>query len=250
MNFTDQTVIVTGGGSGIGRAAALRFAELGANLAVVDRNPDAAAETAAKAGPKALAVTADVSDSASVRAMVTSVVDAFGRIDVLCNNAGFGFPGTVLEIDEDSWDQLMAVNVKGVFLCSKHCIPELAKTGEGRIVNTSSYTAAVGIPDRAAYVASKGAVSALTRAMALDHVGQGIRVNAVAPGTVNSPYFAKMIDQSPNPQALLDELNGRAPMERMGRPEEIAEAIVWLASRESSFATGSVLTIDGGTSAW
>ncbi|MER5183294.1 SDR family oxidoreductase [Streptomyces sp. NPDC002896] len=250
MNFTDQTVIVTGGGSGIGRAAALRFARLGANLAVVDRNADAAAETAAKAGPKALAVTADVSDSASVRAMVISVVDAFGRIDVLCNNAGFGFPGTVLEIDEDSWDQLMAVNVKGVFLCSKHCIPELAKTGEGRIVNTSSYTAAVGIPDRAAYVASKGAVSALTRAMALDHVGQGIRVNAVAPGTVNSPYFAKMIDQSPDPQALLGELNGRAPMQRMGRPEEIAEAIVWLASRESSFATGSVLTIDGGTSAW
>lgn len=250
MNFNDQTVIVTGAGSGIGRAAALRFAELGANVAIADKNETAAAAVAAEAGGKALAVTVDVSDSASVRAMVQTVVDNFGGIDVLCNNAGFGFPGNVLEIDEDNWDRLMSVNLKGVYLCSKYSIPELAKSGDGRIVNTTSYTAAVGIRDRAAYVASKGGVSALTRAMALDHVDQGIRVNAVAPGTVNSPYFDKMINQSENPQALLNELNGRAPMHRMGRPEEIAEAIIWLAAKESSFATGSVLTIDGGTSAW
>lgn len=250
MNFTDQTVIVTGAGSGIGRAAALRFAELGANVAVADKNESAAEEVAAEAGGKALAVVVDVSDSASVRDMVQTVVDNFGGIDVLCNNAGFGFPGNVLEIDEDNWDRLMSVNLKGVYLCSKYTIPELAKSGDGRIVNTSSYTAAVGIRDRAAYVASKGGVSALTRAMALDHVDQGIRVNAVAPGTVNSPYFDKMISQSEDPHALLEELNGRAPMHRMGRPEEIAEAIVWLAAKESSFATGSVLTIDGGTSSW
>lgn len=250
MNFTNQTVIVTGAGSGIGRAAALRFAELGANVAVADKNEAAAAEVAGEAGSKALAVTVDVSDSASVRSMVSAVVQAFGGIDVLCNNAGFGFPGNVLQIDEDNWDRLMSVNLKGVYLCSKYAIPELAKSGDGRIVNTSSYTAAVGIRDRAAYVASKGGVSALTRAMALDHVDQGIRVNAVAPGTVNSPYFDKMINQSTDPQGLLDELNGRAPMHRMGRPEEIAEAIVWLAAKESSFTTGSVLTIDGGTSAW
>lgn len=250
MNFNDQTVIVTGAGSGIGRATALRFAQLGANVAVADKNETAAAEVAAAAGSKALAVTVDVSDSSSVRAMVQTVVDNFGGIDVLCNNAGFGFPGNVLEIDEDNWDRLMSVNLKGVYLCSKYSIPELAKSGDGRIVNTSSYTAAVGIRDRAAYVASKGGVSALTRAMALDHVDQGIRVNAVAPGTVNSPYFDKMIGESADPQTLLDELNGRAPMHRMGRPEEIAEAIVWLAAKESSFVTGSVLTIDGGTSAW
>jgi NAD(P)-dependent dehydrogenase (short-subunit alcohol dehydrogenase family) len=250
VNFTDQTVIVTGAGSGIGRSAALRFAELGANVAIADKNDEAAAKVAAEAGAKALAVTVDVSDSASVRSMVQTVVDNFGSLDVLCNNAGFGFPGNVLEIDEDNWDRLMSVNLKGVYLCSKYAIPELAKTGDGRIVNTSSYTASVGIRDRAAYVASKGGVSALTRAMALDHVDQGIRVNAVAPGTVNSPYFDKMISQSADPQGLLDELNGRAPMHRMGRPEEVAEAIVWLAAKESSFATGSVLTIDGGTSAW
>ncbi|MGO4590278.1 SDR family oxidoreductase [Paenarthrobacter sp. 2TAF44] len=250
MNFTDQTVIVTGAGSGIGRAAALRFAELGANVVIADKNETAAREVADEAGAKALAVTVDVSDSASVQSMIKTVVDNFGGIDVLCNNAGFGFPGNVLEIDEDNWDRLMSVNLKGVYLCSKYAIPELAKTGDGRIVNTSSYTANVGIRDRAAYVASKGGVSALTRAMALDHVDQGIRVNAVAPGTINSPYFDKMITESANPQKLVDELNGRSPMHRMGRPEEVAEAIVWLAAKESSFATGSVLTIDGGTSTW
>ena len=250
MNFTDQTVIVTGAGSGIGRAAALRFAELGANVVIAVKNETAAREVADEAGAKALAVTVDVSDSASVRSMIKTVVNNFGGIDVLCNNAGFGFPGNVLEIDEDNWDRLMSVNLKGVYLCSKYAIPELAKTGDGRIVNTSSYTANVGIRDRAAYVASKGGVSALTRAMALDHVDQGIRVNAVAPGTINSPYFDKMITESANPQKLVDELNGRSPMHRMGRPEEVAEAIVWLAAKESSFATGSVLTIDGGTSTW
>lgn len=250
MNFTDQTVIVTGPGSGIGRAAALRFAELGANVVIADKNEAAARDVADEAGAKALARTVDVSNSASVRSMVKTVVDNFGAIDVLCNNAGFGFPGNVLEIDEDNWDVLMSVNLKGVYLCSKYAIPELAKTGDGRIVNTSSYTAAVGIRDRAAYVASKGGVSALTRAMALDHVDQGIRVNAVAPGTINSPYFDKMIGESAEPQRLLAELNGRSPMHRMGRPEEVAEAIVWLAAKESSFATGSVLTIDGGSSTW
>ena len=250
MNFDDQTVIVTGAGSGIGRAAALRFAELGANIVIADKNEAAAREVADEAGAKALAVTVDVSDSASVRSMIKTVVDNFGGIDVLCNNAGFGFPGNVLDIDEDNWDRLMSVNLKGVYLCSKYAIPELAKTGDGRIVNTSSYTANVGIRDRAAYVASKGGVSALTRAMALDHVDQGIRVNAVAPGTINSPYFDKMIAESPEPQELVDSLNGRSPMHRMGRPEEVAEAIVWLAAKESSFATGSVLTIDGGTSTW
>lgn len=250
MNFTDQTVIVTGAGSGIGKASALRFAELGANVVVADKDAGAAKEVAGKAGPKSIAVAVDVSDDLSVRAMVTTAVDTFGGLDVLCNNAGFGFPGNVLDIEEEDWDRLMAVNLKGVYLCSKHSIPELAKSGGGRIVNTSSYTASVGIRDRAAYVASKGGVSALTRAMALDHVDQGIRVNAVAPGTINSPYFDKMISQAPDPDVLLAELNGRSPMSRMGRPEEIAEAIVWLASKESSFATGSVLTIDGGTSTW
>ncbi|MEV7135608.1 SDR family oxidoreductase [Arthrobacter sp. NPDC093128] len=250
MNFDGQSIIVTGGGSGIGRATVLKFAELGGRVAVADVSLDAAREVSSLAGGGSIPLQVDVSDAAQVRAMVDETVAAFGGIDVLCNNAGFGFLGTVADIGEADWDRLMAVNVKGVYLCSKYSLPALARSGEGRIVNTSSYTAAVGIPNRAAYVASKGAVSALTRAMALDHVGQGIRVNAVAPGTVNSPYFNKIVGESADPQAVLEELNGRSPMHRMGEPEEIAAAIVWLASKESSFATGSVLTVDGGTSSW
>ncbi|XPP27540.1 MAG: SDR family oxidoreductase [Leucobacter sp.] len=250
MDFSQQRIIVTGGGSGIGRAAVNRFAQLGGRVAVVDQNLNAAMAVAEEAGGGAIAVQADVSDSEQVRGMVAGVVDAFGGIDVLCNNAGFGFLGTVLDIDEQDWDRLMAVNLKGVFLCSKYALPALIASGDGRIVNTSSYTSMVGIPNRAAYVASKGGISALTRAMALDHADDGIRVNAVAPGTIDSPYFGKIIAEASDPQAVRDELNGRSPMHRMGRPEEIAEAIVWLAARESSFATGSVLTVDGGSSVW
>ncbi|MGO4147586.1 SDR family oxidoreductase [Paenarthrobacter sp. YAF11_1] len=250
MDFTNQRVIVTGAGSGIGKATALKFAQLGALVAIADVNGDAAKEVAELAGSNAFAVVVDVSNSADVQAMAAAVVQRLGGIDVLCNNAGFGSLGTVADIEESDWDRLMSVNLKGVFLCSKYCLPELIKSGDGRIVNTSSYTAAVGIQNRAAYVASKGGVSALTRAMALDHIDEGVRVNAVAPGTINSPYFDKIVNQSTNSQAVLDELNGRAPMHRMGRPEEIAEAILWLASKESSFATGSVLTVDGGTSTW
>lgn len=250
MNFSGQTVIVTGAGSGIGRATALKFAALGASVAVIDLNDAAAAAVAEAAGPEAIAIEADVSNSGNVRSMAETVVERFGSIDVLCNNAGIGFAGTVQSIEEADWDRLMAVNLKSVYLCSKYCLPELEKSGKGRIVNTASYTANAGIAGRAAYVASKGGVVSLTRAMALDHVGQGVRVNAVAPGTVYTPYFDVIAAESPDPQKLVDDLNARSPMGRMGQPEEIAEAIVWLASHESSFATGSVLTIDGGSSAW
>ncbi|MGW2332194.1 SDR family oxidoreductase [Streptomyces sp. NPDC001700] len=248
--FDGDVVVITGSGSGIGRAAATLLHSRGARVVVADVNGAAAAEVAAALGEGALPVQADVSDAASVRELVERTVQHFGRIDVLVNNAGFGFRGTVATIAEEDWDRLFAVNVKGVFLVTKYALPHLTASGAGRIVNTSSYTSLVGIPDRAAYVASKGAVTALTRALALDHAADGVRVNAVAPGTVDSPYFAKMTAAADNPQALRDELNGRAPMGRMGEPEEIAEAIAWLASPRSSFATGSILTVDGGTSAW
>ena len=201
-------------------------------------------------GSRALPLVVDVSDAAAVSGLVDATIAAFERIDILCNNAGFGLRGTVVTIDEADWDRIMVVNGRSVFLCSKHAMPHLIASGNGRIVNTSSYTSFVGIPDRAAYVASKGAITALTRAMALDHVGDGVRVNAVAPGTVDSRYFQEMIASSEDPDALLRELRGRSPMSRMGTPQEIAEAIAWLASGRSSFATGSVLTVDGGSTSW
>lgn len=250
MSLKDKVVLVTGGGSGIGRATVERFAAEGAQVVVADRNRDAACDLAQALGACALGLEADVSSSASVKAMVQATMQWRGRIDVLVNNAGFGITGSVAETDEADWDRLMATNLKGVFLCSKEAIPIMASAGGGTIVNTASYTASAGIANRAAYVASKGGIVALTRAMALDHVGQGIRVNAVAPGTIASPYFDAMFAQSDNPDALRRQFDARAPMQRMGQPQEIANMIVWLASGEASFATGAVFTVDGGSSAW
>lgn len=250
MSFEGKVVIVTGAASGIGRATAGLFAKHGANVVVADVDGEAATAAAAELGGYSVGCKVDVSKDADVRAMVEFTMQTFRRIDVLVNNAGFGFRGNVVSIAEEDWDRLMSVNLKGVFLCSKHVIPMMAKQGGGTIVNTGSYTAGIGIPDRAAYVASKGGVVSLSRAMALDHAADGIRVNCVAPGTVHSPYFDRMFTQAADPAAMKKELDDRAPVRRMGRPEEIAEAIVWLASDKAGFAVGSTLTVDGGTSIW
>ncbi|WP_454918860.1 SDR family oxidoreductase [Xanthobacter sediminis] len=250
MSMEGKVVVITGAASGIGRAAAGLFVKDGAKVVIADTNTAEAKAAEAALGPSAAAIATDVSKAEDVKAMVAFALARFGRIDVLVNNAGFGFTGTVVSIAEEDWDRLMAVNLKGMFLCAKHVIPVMAAEGGGAIVNTGSYTALVGIADRAAYVASKGGVVALTRAMALDHVKDNIRVNCVAPGTVHSPYFDRMFAAAADPAAMKAALDARAPMGRMGKPEEIAEAIVWLASDKSRFATGSVLTIDGGSSAW
>lgn len=250
MSIKDKIAIVTGGASGIGLATAELFARESATVVIADVDVDRAQQAADRLGTQAMAVRVDVSSSFDVRAMVETVVGTYDRVDILVNNAGYGFRGTVETIAEADWDRLISVNLKGVFLCSKYVIPVMVRQGGGAIVNITSYTATAAIVDRAAYIASKGGISALTRAMAVDHVHQGIRVNAVAPGTVSSPYFDKMFAQSADPDALRTSLDGRAAMERMGKPEEIAEAVLWLASSRSAFATGSVLTVDGGTSIW
>ncbi len=246
MRLKDKTAIVTGAAAGIGAATAALFAREGACVLVADRNGAAAEAVARQIGGIAAAV--DVSDETAVKAMAAQAAAAFGRVDILVNNAGYGIRGSVLTIEAADWDALMAVNVKGVFLCSKHVIPLMA--GGGAIVNTASNVANVGLADRAAYVASKGAVAALTRAMALDHAAADIRVNAVAPGTTWSSYFDKILETHPDPDGFVAVLNARAPMHRVARPEEIAQAILWLASGESSYATGSILTVDGGMTAW
>ena len=188
MRLRDKVVVITGAGAGIGRATALLCAQEGATVACVDRDAAAAEAVAAALSRPGMAITADVGAEAEVAAAMRAVADRFGRIDVLLSNAGFGIQGAVTETSEADWDAIFRVNVKGVFLCAKHAIPIMAAKGGGVIVNTASNIAIVGIRDRAAYVATKGAVDALTRAMAIDHAAQGIRVNAVAPGPTATSY--------------------------------------------------------------
>ena len=248
----DKVCIVTGGGSGIGRATALLFAREGARLAIADKRKDAAqavSQECARHGVTAIAIEMDVAKAADVHRMVDETIKAFGRLDVLVNNAGYGIAGSVVETEEQAWDDLMSVNVRGVFLCAKFAIPAMKANGGGVIVNTASVVAAVGIRNRAAYCASKGAVAALTRAIAMDHVGDGIRCNAVAPGTIDTPYFSEILAKSPDAAAVRHGLEQRQLMGRLGTPEEIAAGILFLASDESRFATGSILTLDGGWTA-
>jgi meso-butanediol dehydrogenase / (S,S)-butanediol dehydrogenase / diacetyl reductase len=249
MRLRDKICIITGGASGIGKAACVMFAREGATVIVADKSLKPAAEVASLAGNGAVAMEMDAADSKSVQRTTKQTVERFGRIDVLVNNAGYGIPGNVVQTDEDDWDRLMAVNVNGVFFGCKYVIPVMQKQGGGAIVNTASIVATVGIRDRAAYCASKGAVAALTRAMALDHVADNIRINAIAPGTIDSPYFQDMFLKSPRAAELRRELEARQAMNRLGKPEEIAAGMLFLASDEASFMTGSILTIDGGMTA-
>ncbi len=251
MRLKNKVCLVTGGGSGIGRATCELFAAEGALLSVVDKNRQAAQETAERCGrDDVLALEADVSRSADVRRVIDETVARFGRLDVLVNNAGYGIPGSVVDTTEEDWDALMAVNLNGVFFGCKYAIPIMARQGGGVIVNTASVVANVGIADRAAYCASKGAVAALTRAMAIDHVGQNIRVNAIAPGTIRSPYFDEILAKSENAAEILRGLEERQLMKRLGDPMEIAYGMLYLASDESSFCTGSILMVDGGMTAY
>ena len=252
MRLKNKTAIITGAGSGIGREAAILFASEGAQVLVADRDQKAAQSVTAditKAGHIAMAHQVDVTIEAEVAAMIDACVKQFGRLDILVNNAGYGFAGTVVNTTEADWDALMAVNVKGVFFGCKYAIPVMEKQGGGAIVNTASTVSVVGITDRAAYVASKGAVAALTRAVAMDHVHSHIRVNCVAPGTIESPYFTEIFRKSPDAAQLKKSLEQRQAMERLGQPIEIARAMLFLASDESSFCTGSMLTADGGWTA-
>jgi meso-butanediol dehydrogenase / (S,S)-butanediol dehydrogenase / diacetyl reductase len=252
VRLKDKVCIVTGGGSGIGRATCLIFAREGARVVVADKRKEAAEAVAAERaaiGATMMPMMMDVSRDDDAERVVEQTVKAFGRLDVLVNNAGYGFAGTVVDTDEQAWEDLMAVNVRGVFLCSKHAIPAMAATGGGVIVNTASVVAAVGIRNRAAYCASKGAVAALTRAIAIDHVGEGIRCNAIAPGTIDTPYFDEILRKSPVAADSRKALEARQLLGRLGTPEEIAAGILFLASDESRFATGSILTLDGGMTA-
>ncbi|XBS70343.1 SDR family oxidoreductase [Acerihabitans sp. KWT182] len=250
MKLQDKIVLITGAGAGIGEATARLFAQEGAKVVVADRDFEHAKAVALSIGEKAWAVAADVAVEADVRQMVEKAVAHFGGIDVLFNNAGFGTLGTVVTLKEETWDAVIDVNLKGVYLCSKYAIPEIIRRGGGAVINMASTISVVGIKDRAAYVAAKGGVAALTRAMALDHAHEGVRVNSIAPGVIASSYYDKIFNEVPDPVAFKAGLAARSPLNKMGEPIDIARMALFLASAESSFATGAMFTVDGGYTAW
>jgi 2-keto-3-deoxy-L-fuconate dehydrogenase len=233
-DFAGKRALVTGGGSGIGAAVARRLRELGAEVVVADLEPGVVAD---ELGAQALRL--DVRDEAQVAPAVSGV-------DVLVNSAGIGSTTAAPETPLEVWEDVFAVNARGTFLCCKHAIPPMAARGGGSIVNVASVGGLVGLRSRAAYCASKGAVVALTRALAVDHVRERVRVNAVCPGTVDSPWVRRLVEDAGE---SLDALRARQPMGRLGTPEEIAAAVAYLASDEAAFVTGSVFTIDGGLTA-
>jgi NAD(P)-dependent dehydrogenase (short-subunit alcohol dehydrogenase family) len=247
--YAGRVALVTGAGSGIGRATATEFARAGAQVAVADVVEDAARQTVAgieaEAPGAARAFACDVSDEASVAALVAAVVGAFGRLDAAHNNAGISpLTGGVVECDRDVWDRVLAVNLTGVWLGMKHEIPALLAGGGGAIVNTSSGAGLQGIAGMPAYVASKHGVVGLTKTAALEYATRGVRVNAVCPGTVRTPFLE---EKAAAGFYTLEGMAASCPMKRLAEPEEIAAAVVWLCSDAASFVTGAVIPVDGAT---
>jgi NAD(P)-dependent dehydrogenase (short-subunit alcohol dehydrogenase family) len=232
MTFEGKRALVTGAGSGIGAAVARRLAAGGAEVIVADLDPHSVADELG-----AQAIVLDVRDEKQVAPVMAG-------LDILVNVAGIGSTTNAPETTLETWENVFAVNARGTFLCCKHAIPGMAARGGGSIVNIASVAGLVGLRNRAAYCASKGAVISLTRALAVDHVADGIRVNAVAPGTVDSPWVRRLVEDVGE---SLDALRARQPMGRLGTPEEIADAVAYLAAAD--FVTGSVLVIDGGLTA-
>jgi len=249
MRLADKVALITGGASGIGRATALLFAHEGAAVSVVDLDEaggQAVAQAIVEGGGRATFVRCDVSLASDCQRAVQQTVDELGGLDILFNNAGIVRRATVLETTEAEWDRVMAVNVKSIFLLSKYAIPIMAQAGGGVIINTASGWGLVGGHKAAAYCASKGAVVLLTKAMALDHGEQNIRVNCICPGDIDTPMLrdeARQLGESE--QHFLSEA-ARRPLQRIGNPEDIAQAALYLASDASSFVTGTALVVDGG----
>ena len=237
--FDGRRALVTGAGSGIGEAVARALHAAGAEVVLADVDGDRAGRVAGELGDRATATALDVRDE-------DAVAPAVAGLDVLVNVAGIGSttdaPGTSLAV----WEDVFAVNARGTFLCCKHAIPSMRERGGGAIVNLGSIAGLVGLRDRAAYCASKGAVVALTRALAVDHVRDGIRVNAVCPGTVDSPWVQRLVRDAGED---LDALRARQPMGRLGTPGEIADSVLYLSSDAAAFVTGTALVIDGGLTA-
>jgi 2-keto-3-deoxy-L-fuconate dehydrogenase len=237
--FDGLSAVVTGGASGIGAAIAERLAGAAARVAVMDLDVSGAPDGT-------LGVGADVTDDASVRAAVARVLDEWGRLDVLINNAGIGAQGTVADNPDDEWLRVLDVNLLGMVRVTRAALPALRRSPAAAIVNTGSIVATAGLPQRALYSASKGAVLALTRAMAADHLPEGIRVNCVNPGTADTPWIGRLLARADDPEAERTALEARQPHGRLVAAHEVADAVAYLASPRSGSTTGTAIAVDGG----
>lgn len=251
MRVKDKVALVTGAGAGIGKASAILLAREGARVGVADFDAAAAEATTRiirEAGGEAISIAGDVSAGSDCARMVEAVSARWGRLDILCNIAGIVLGGVLDQTTEEEWNASMNVNLRSIYLCAKHAIPCMKRSGGGTIVNMASVAGLMGVKNRAAYSASKGGVIALTKSMAIDYVEDGIRVNSICPGTVDSPSLQKRLEALPDPAAARRDFTGRQPMKRFGRPDEIAYAVLFLSSDESSFITGTEIIVDGGMS--
>jgi NAD(P)-dependent dehydrogenase (short-subunit alcohol dehydrogenase family) len=249
MQLKDKVAIVTGGASGIGRATALLLAQEGAAVAIVDLHlagAETVSQQVASRGGRALAIGADVSQASECRRAIEQTVGALGGLDILFNNVGIIRRTTVLDITEEEWDRVMAVNVRSVFLMSKYAIPFMIQRGGGAIVNTGSGWGLTGGSNAVSYCASKGAVVNMTRAMAIDHGAQNIRVNCICPGDTDTDMLRSEARQLGVPEETFLQDAADRPLQRVGTPQEIAQAVLYLASDAASFVTGTALVVDGG----
>jgi NAD(P)-dependent dehydrogenase (short-subunit alcohol dehydrogenase family) len=246
VKLRGKTCVVTGGASGIGRAAAVAMAAEGAQVVVSDRNVAPGQETVdliTNAGGSAVFVQCDVGDEQQAKRLIDMAVETYGAVNVLFNNAGINpMEGNVVDMPVDEWRRVFAVNVDGIFYCSRYAIPEMRKAGGGRIINTASPSSFKGWPNNAAYISSKGAVMSLTRAMAMDHAKENITVNAIVPGLIITGIGEHFLSKQADPEGV----KAGIPVGRAGQPEDVAPLVVHLASDESAFSTGAPVYVDGG----